>query len=186
MGRYEIIAQIIGIVAMAMNIISYQMKKQRSIIIMQFFGAALFTVNMFMIGAMVGGFLNAVGAVRALVYSNKQRFGADKFIWVLGFGMFYLVAYGLTFLVFDKEPTTQNLIVEFLPLIGMFATGIGFYLKEAKAVRVAGLISSPSWLVYNIFNFAIGGIICEVLALISIISAMYRLDRKKKEEVTEE
>lgn len=179
MDKYQIIAQTVGIVAMALNILSYQMKKQKSIIVMQFFGAALFTVNMFMIGAIVGGFLNAVGAVRALIYSNKQKFRADKFIWVLGFGVLYLVSYALTFLVFDKEPTKLNLIIEFLPIIGMFATGIGFYLKEARSVRRAGLVSSPSWLVYNIFNFAIGGIICEILALISIITAMYRLDKKK-------
>ncbi|MBO5915250.1 MAG: YgjV family protein [Clostridia bacterium] len=181
MDTYEIIAQAVGIVAMAMNIISYQLKKQKSIIAMQFFGAALFTVNMFMIGAIVGGFLNAVGAVRALVYVNKQKFKADRFIWVLGFGVLYFVAYGLTFFVFDKEPTAFNLIIEFLPIIGMFATGIGFYLKDAKSVRRAGLVSSPSWLIYNIFNFAIGGIICEILALISIITAMRRLDRKKEE-----
>ena len=181
MDTYEIIAQAVGIVAMAMNIISYQLKKQKSIIAMQFFGAALFTVNMFMIGAIVGGFLNAVGAVRALVYVNKQKFKADRFIWVLGFGVLYFVAYGLTFFVFDKEPTALNLIIEFLPIVGMFATGIGFYLKDAKSVRRAGLVSSPSWLIYNIFNFAIGGIICEILALISIITAMCRLDRKKEE-----
>lgn len=179
MDTYSVIAQSVGIVAMALNILSYQMKKQKSIIVMQFFGAALFTVNMFMIGAIVGGFLNAVGAVRAIIYSNKQKFRADRFIWVIGFGMLYFVSYALTFLVFDKEPTTLNLIVEFLPIIGMFATGIGFYLKEARSVRRAGLVSSPSWLVYNIFNFAIGGIICEILALVSIITAMRRLDRKK-------
>lgn len=179
MDTYSVIAQSVGIVAMALNILSYQMKKQKSIIVMQFFGAALFTVNMFMIGAIVGGFLNAVGAVRAIIYSNKQKFRADRFIWVIGFGVLYFVSYALTFLVFDKEPTTLNLIVEFLPIIGMFATGIGFYLKEARSVRRAGLVSSPSWLVYNIFNFAIGGIICEILALVSIITAMRRLDRKK-------
>lgn len=179
METYEIIAQAIGIVAMSLNIISYQQKEQRKIIIMQLFGAALFAVNMFMIGAYVGGILNAVGAVRAVVYSDKKKFRTDRLIWVFGFGILYLTSYVLTFTVFGKEPTASNIIVEFLPLIGMFATGIGFYLTDAKSVRRMGLISSPSWLVYNIFNFAIGGIICEILAIFSIIIGMLRHDRKK-------
>ena len=179
METYEIIAQAIGIIAMSLNIISYQQKEQRKIIVMQLFGAALFAVNMFMIGATVGGILNAVGAARAVVYSNKKRFRADKLIWVFMFGILYLTSYALTFTVFGKEPTVTNIIVEFLPLIGMFATGIGFYLTDAKSVRRMGLISSPSWLIYNIFNFAIGGIICEILAIFSIIIGMIRHDRKK-------
>lgn len=176
---YDIVAQSVGIVAMALNILSYQQKKQRSIIVMQLFGAALFAVNMFMIGAVVGGFLNLIGAARAIVYYNKEKLRADKLIWVFGFGVLYCVSYALTFLVFGKEPTMLNFIIEFLPLIGMFATGIGFYLNNSRSIRRLGLVSSPSWLVYNIYNFALGGIICEILAIISIFIGMLRHDRKK-------
>ena len=180
MDTYDIIAQAIGIVAMALNILSYQQKQQRNIIIMQFFGASLFAVNMFMIGATVGGFLNLIGAFRAIVFANKERFRADKIIWVHFFNLLYITSYVLTFTVFEKEPTLINFIVEFLPIVGMVATGIGFYLSKASTVRKLGLVSSPSWLVYNVFNMAVGGIICEVLAMISIITAMIRLDLKKE------
>ena len=180
MDTYDIIAQTIGIIAMALNILSFQQKVQRNIIIMQFFGASLFAVNMFMIGATVGGFLNLLGAFRAIVFANKQKFRADKIIWVHFFNVMYLVSYILTFAVFGKERTLINFIIEFLPIIGMVASGIGFYLSEAKTVRKLGLVSSPSWLVYNICNMAVGGIICEILAMFSIVIGMIRHDRKKK------
>ena len=180
MDTYDIIAQAIGIVAMALNILSYQQKQQRNIIIMQFFGASLFAVNMFMIGATVGGLLNLIGAFRAIVFANKERFRADRIIWVHFFNLLYIASYVLTFTVFGKEPTWINFLVEFLPIVGMVATGIGFYLSKASTVRKLGLVSSPSWLVYNVFNMAIGGIICEILAMISIITAMIRLDFKKE------
>ena len=61
----------------------------------------------------------------------------------------------------------------------MIATTISFRLTDAKSIRRYGLISSPSWLVYNIVNFAIGAIICEVLSLCSIVIGMIRLDRNK-------
>ncbi len=182
MDTYEIIAQAIGIVAMALNILSFQQKVQRNIIIMQFFGASLFAVNMFMIGATVGGFLNLLGALRAIVFANKEKFRADKIIWVHFFNAMYLVSYIVTFAVFGKEPTFINFVIEFLPIIGMVASGIGFYLSEAKTVRKLGLVSSPSWLVYNIYNMAVGGIICEILAMVSIVIGMIRHDMKKQEK----
>lgn len=177
METYDIIAQSIGIVAMAINILSYQQKNQKNIIIMQLCGTSLFAVNMFMIGAVAGGCLNLIGALRALVYSNRKTFKADKLFWFFGFGALYLVAYALSFLVFGKEPILINFIIEFLPLIGMFSTGYAFYRDRAKTMRQMGLISSPSWLVYNVVNFALGGIICEILAMFSIVIGMIRHDR---------
>lgn len=177
---YNIIAQSIGIVAMIINIFSFQQKEQRKLIIMQFFGASLFAVNMFMIGATVGGCLNLIGAVRAVVYANKQKFRADNKLWLVGFIMTYLVSYVLTFTVFGKAPSAINLIVEFLPIIGMTASNIGFFMPDAKTVRRLGLVSSPSWMTYNIVNNAVGGIICEIFCMISIIIGIIRLDINKK------
>lgn len=180
MSPYEIAAQAIGIVAMTINVFSFQQKEQRKLIIMQFFGASLFAVNMFMIGAVVGGFLNLIGAFRAIVYSNKARFHADNKLWLVGFISLYILSYVLSFTVFEKEPTAVNLLVEILPIVGMVASNLGFCFKDAKTVRKLGLISSPSWLIYNIVNFALGGIICEILCFSSIIIGIIRLDIKRK------
>lgn len=182
MNPYEIAAQAIGIVAMAINILSFQQKEQRKLIIMQFFGASLFALNMFMIGAVVGGFLNLIGAVRAIVYANKQKFHAENKLWLVFFISAYLASYALTFTVFGKEPTAVNLIVEFLPIVGMTASNFGFFFKNASTVRKLGLVSSPSWLTYNIVNFALGGIICEILCMISIIIGIIRLDIRRNKQ----
>ncbi len=176
----DIIAQAIGIAAMAFNILSYQMKNQRGIIIMQLFGCALFSVNMFMLGGITGGILNFIAVIRAIIYSNKKFFRADKIIWVYGFVAIYLASYASTFLIFHKEPTAFNFIVEFLPIIGIISTTISFYLSDAKSVRLFALISSPVWLIYNITKVAMGGIICETISIISVFIGMLRHDIKKK------
>ncbi len=67
----EIIAQIIGIFAMAFNVLSYQQKSQRGVILFQLFGSALFSINFFMINALMGGILNLVGIARAVVFYTK-------------------------------------------------------------------------------------------------------------------
>jgi len=180
MNTTAIIAQIVGLFAMAFNIFSYQQKTQKAAIAFQLGGSILFAVNYLMLGAVVGGILNAVGTVRALVFLNKEKLNATRPVWLIGFTAVYLLSYVLTFTLFGKEATLFNLIVEFLPVIGMTATTISFRLSDAKDIRRFGLISSPSWLVYNIVSFSVGAIICEVLSLGSIFIGMLRLDRSKK------
>ena len=179
---FEFAAQLVGIAAMAFNILSYQQKSQKAVIGFQLFGSALFAANYFMLGATVGGILNLVGTVRAVVFLNRERFGAERPVWLAGFTAAYLLSYILTFTLFGKAPTAFNLIEEFLPVIGMTATTISFRLKDAGSIRRFGLISSPSWLIYNIVNFSIGAICCEVLSLGSILIGMWRFDVKKNKK----
>ena len=179
MNTFALIAQIVGIFAMTFNILSYQQKTQKGAIAFQLGGSTLFAINYLMLGAVVGGILNAVGIIRALVFLNREKLKATHPAWLAGFITVYLLSYGLTFTVFGKEPTLFNLIIEFLPVVGMTATTISFRLSDAKSIRRFGLISSPSWLVYNIVSFSVGAIICEVLSLGSIFIGMFRHDRKK-------
>ncbi len=175
----QFIGQVVGIAAMAFNILSYQQKNQKTVIGFQFFGSVLFAVNFLMLGALVGGILNIIGIVRACVFMNKEKIHAEKPVWLWGFIAAYLVTYVLTFTLFGTPVTALNLLIEALPVIGMTAITLGFRMTDAKAVRRMGLISSPSWLVYNIANGSIGAICCEVITLGSILIGMFRLDRKK-------
>lgn len=179
---YEIAAQGVGIIAMAFNILSYLQKTRKNVITFQLIGASLFAVNFFMLGATVGGILNAVAAVRAIIYLNKKKFHADSPIWLIGFISLYIASYVLNFTLFGKEFTLMNALIEVLPVIGMVAINLSYIKNDAKTVRLFGLVSSPSWLIYNIANFALGAIICEVLSICSIISGIIKYDIKKKNE----
>lgn len=173
-------AQIIGVFAMIFNIWSYQQKSQKYIIALQLLGSALFTAHFFMLGAYMGGLLNAVGIVRAVVFLLKDKLKSDHVLWLIGFIVIYLLSYILTFTLLGKEFNLINATVEILPVIGMTATTFAFRCKTAKITRLLGFVSSPSWLIYNIVNFAIGAICCEVFSLLSIVVGLIRLDRKGK------
>ncbi len=180
MTTTQIIAQIIGIVAMAFNILSYQFKKKSTVIAAQLLGGTFFAVNFLMLGATVGGILNILAVVRATVFLFKDKLKADRLPWLIGFAASYIAVYILNFTLFGKAPTGFNLIVEILPVIGMLALNIGFMRKDASDIRKFGLISSPAWLIYNIIVGSWGAIICESLTLISIFAAMLRIDKPKK------
>jgi hypothetical protein len=163
---------------MAANVVAFQFKDRRHVILCQFVGSVLFAVNMFMIGAVMGGLLNIVGIARAVVYINKDRIRIP-IAYVNGIFMaLYLTSYLLVFAVFGKEPTLSNLLTEILPLIGMGAMTIGLSMKDAKAIRICGFVNSPCWLIYNCLVFSLGGILSEVLGLVSVISAYIRMDLK--------
>ena len=180
MTPFELIAQAVGIAAMAFNILSFQQKTQKSVIGFQLFGSILFAVNFFMLNAPVGGILNLVGALRAIVFMNREKFRADHCAWLIFFTTLYVSSYILTFTVFQKELTPVAGIIELLPVIAMTVTTISFRMQSAKSIRKFGLISSPSWLIYNIANFAVGAIICEVLSLGSIVIGLIRYDLKPR------
>jgi len=180
MKPIEIIAQIVGIFAMLFNILSYQGKKQKTVIALQLIGGALFAINFLLLGALVGGILNILATIRAIVFLFKDKLKADRLPWLFGFVASYIAVYILNFTAFGKEPTAFNLIVEVLPVIGMLALNIGFMLKNASDVRKCGLVSSPAWLIYNIIVGSWGAIACEALTLISIFVGMFRHDKKRK------
>ena len=175
-------AQAIGIAAMVGNIISYQFKSKKTLLFIQFISASLFAVNMFMLDALMGGILNIVGMARALVYMNKEKIKIPIKLVNFIFIILYLTSYALAFTLFDTEPTTKNLIVELLPVIGTSVMTIAISGNDAKRIRLWGFINSPCWLIYNCFNFAIGGILCESISLVSITSAFIRIDLKGKKE----
>ena len=179
MQTKELIAQGIGLVAMCFTISSYQGKSQKTVVGLLTAGSVLFFVNFLMLGATVGAMLNLLGAVRGLVFFYREKLKADRLPWLLGFSAAYFAVYVLTFTVFGTEPTAKNLLIELLPVVGMQALNIGYACKSAAAIRRFGLISSPSWLIYNIAVVSWGAILCETITLASILIGILRLDRKK-------
>lgn len=180
MTAVEIIAQIIGIVAMLVSFLSFQQKERKTVIIFQIASTTLFAINFFMLGAIVGALLNVVAAIRSVVFMDKAKSKGDHPAWLCAFFFVYILSYVATFTVFDKEPTAINLVIEVLPVIGMVLTTIGFRQNDAKAIRKYCLLNAPLWLVYNIYNMSIGAIIGESVNIISIVIGTLRHDIKRR------
>ena len=174
--------QAIGIVAMTLNISAYQFKSKRNLLLCLCMGSALFSVNLFLLGAVTGAIMNVLSVIRSLVYVKLDRLSISvKWVNIM-FIVAYLISYALSFTVFGIEPTVKNFILELLPIIAMISMTIAFAGNNAKIIRLSGFISSPCWLVYNIFNNAIGGMLCEIITLVSITSALIRIDILGKKE----
>lgn len=176
----SIIGQIIGIVAMIMAFISFQCKTQKTIMYFQICAGLLFSIHFGLIGALSGMVLNGIAVPRAIIFSQRSKYKwAKSNFWVVFFIVICCATYILPFTIYGTEPSLKNLLLEILPVIGMIATTVSFSMKKASSVRVFSLISSPAWLVYNLFHQSLGGVITECIVMISIFIGMIRLDRNK-------
>ena len=180
MPTNSLIPQIIGIIGMTLNILSYQPKNKKNILLLQLCGSIFFAVNLLWLGAITGAILNLINIALTLVFLYKDKTRAHRFIWFVIFSVAYISAYVVSFVIFKKEPSIQNLTVELLPVIASILAVISYRMKDSKAIRKLGWIRSPLWLIYDAVAFSIGGILCEVFTLVSILVGVLRLDINKK------
>ncbi len=178
MEKIEIIAQIMGILGMAFMISSFQIKKNRTLLITQGIGGFLFFLNYILMGAIVGAGLNIVAIIRAIL-GSKEKSRNKKTFWILAclyvlMAVIYVVL-SLKDGSFNPLLVLWNIILTAAQIVGTWA----FWKNDGALIRKANLFCvSPIWLFNNIFiTFTIGGILCEVFCLSSIIISLIRFGK---------
>ncbi|MBE6782890.1 MAG: YgjV family protein [Ruminococcaceae bacterium] len=166
------IGQIIGFIAMAIIVISYQQKSHKHILTFQMVSGLLFTVHYILLGAYTGAIMNLLGAFRSLVYANRGKKWASGVVWPIVFSIGFLIS-GIF---------TWNGIFSIFPMIAMLMSSVVLWIEQPKINRMFSLPTSTCWLIYNIKEMSIAGIVTEVFVLTSIIIGILRLDIKRKEK----
>ena len=179
MELVELVAQLIGLVAMVIAVSSFQVKSQKGIVSVLIISTSLWTLHYLLKGLYVGALLNLICAIRSVIYSKRSTHKwAASTVWIYVFTALSFVVYALQFTVFGTERTAGNFILQLLPVIGVFATSIGFRSKTGFGVRASQLVSGPVWLIYNIIGKSIGGAVTEVIATASVVVGIIRHDLK--------
>ncbi len=171
-----IISQIIGVGAVALYLLSFQLKKRRQIVWCTCLSNALYVLQYILLGAFSGAvmdFLSTLSSFFAGKKNTPQFKRHNKLIAILSCGL--IVAAGVTLAVIRKDP------VELLPIAGaLFQTG-GLWFENEQTIRKFGLAGAPFWLIYNFISQAYGAALGSVLAICSVVIAMVRY-RKKRED----
>ena len=55
-------------------------------------------------------------------------------------------------------------------------TTVAYGIKNTRIIRILTLPTSTCWLIYNYLSGSSAGVICEILSLVSIITAMIRIE----------
>ena len=173
-------AQVLSMAGLACVVGSYQQKKKSALIAVQATGGALFAVHYLLLGAYSGFLMNSLAVLRGIVFYKEHRSPTTGRVWVGIIIALSLVAYALSFTLFNTPPSPMNLFLELLPVIGTIVLTISFNMNHAGQIRIMGFINSTCWIIYNIAHVSIGGIGCEILCFASIIIGILRYDLKRK------
>ena len=171
MTTIEIIANIIGVIAILLGFLSYQIKDRKGVLALQSLTTITFIVHYFLLGEMSGMVMNAVGIVRNVFYFNKEkRFFSWKW-WPCVFALISciggIIAWDAWYSVFVVVGITINTVCMSL---------------SAQNIRKSILVTSPMVLIYNIFAKSISGAVYETVAIVSSAIGIIRFTRQKKEE----
>lgn len=173
MNTTQIIAQGFGILGLIIIVLSFQFKENKKFFIFQGLGGLLFFLNFIMIGAVAGALFNLTNFVRGALFSKNR-----KKLWKLIVAE-TLYTFCFVFSIFTGDLNLFKIFISFLPYIALVFMSICMWKGNEKHIRYHQIIyMSPAWIVHNIFNFSLGGLICETM---NIISSVVALARQKKE-----
>lgn len=167
----ELIGQIVGIVAMVINILAVQFKKPRQLFICRLVSSALWGLNFLLLGSPTGAIINIVNIIRSVFLLRKQT-TTKTFLWIT---LALYTAAGLATMTYEFS---LLMVVDILIILSQLVDSAGMWTNNFKVIRYCQLFAiSPVWLVHNILVFSIGGIITEVFTILSTLIAMYRYRR---------
>lgn len=171
----EIIAMIVGVIAVTLYFLGYLQKKRQNIILFNVTSRILYILQYILLGAFSGAALDVAGAVSSILAERKNKISLIKkhtklFVIIMDI---IIVIVGL-FL--------YKSIFDVLPIIGVLLHTTAFWIDDEKAIRRVSFLGSPFWLVYNFVSGAYPSCIGDILSMVSIAIAMVRYgDFKKKE-----
>ena len=177
MTTKEIIAQALGIIGMVIFILSFQVKENKKLVLIQGIGGFMFFLNFMLIGAVAGALLNLCATVRGLLLMKNP-----KKTWKIV--VIELLLLGCTILsVSTNWGDWLQIALAVLVYIGLALISFYMWKDNGKQLRICQVaITSPAWLIHNIFNFTIGGLICETFNIISVIVSFIRYGKNGFEE----
>ena len=170
----KIAGNILGLLAVAMFVLSYQMKSRRNIILLNASSRLLFIIQYLLLGAFEGALLDTIAFFVSLLCQKRDH----KFIK----NHFALTVILSDVAIFALGMITYKNIFSLLPILGVIFETLALWMKKERTIRIASLLGAPFWLVYNTLNYAYGSSIGNVITLISIGIAIVRYDILKKQQ----
>lgn len=175
---HPIIPNTVGILAVALFLLSYQQKRRGGIIFCNTVSRILYIVQYLMLGAFEGAVLDILGAAASVVAGKKDAgfIGRHKrVIFLLTDAV--IIAAGL--LLYEN-------VFSLLPIVGVLLHTGAFWLNDERIIRRISLAGSPFWFVYNLYSRAYGSAVGDVLTMLSILIAMLRYRGTVKKDPAED
>lgn len=170
MNIQNILAQVFGLIGLVIIVSSFQCKKNKFFFLFQGIGSFMFFLNFILISAYAGALFNLVNLIRGLLFSKE-----DKKLWKLILVELSYTACFIFSLTLIRGEGIMAFVSALLPYVALVAMSVLMWKGNGTHIRIFQVtLMSPAWIVHNIFNFSIGGILCESFNMLSTIISFVR------------
>lgn len=169
-NAWDIIIQLIGFLALAASLISFQFKKHNHILLLRTASELIFALQYVLLGAWTAAIMDGVSVVRNTLYTHLVKKNRSTTPVIVAFGIFVMVTGIITF----DGP------VSLLPIISKLLTTVSYGMKNERWLRIITLPSCIFWIIYNLFAGSIAGILADTMTLVSLVIAIYQFDIRKE------
>ena len=167
-------AQIIGLTAVVLFLLSYQMKTRGGIIAMNLTSRILYIVQYLLLGAISGAVLDVLGSLASVVAQNREKTFIKKHLRavIISIDAIMVIA-GVIICIINQS------LLDLLPIAGVLLHTSAFWLTDERKIRLVSLTGSPFWFVYNFASRAYGSAAGDLFTMVSIIIAMIKYRKVK-------
>lgn len=165
----KLIAQIIGIIAICLWLISLQCKKKKDILVFQIIASLFYSLQYFCLFAFSAGLIDFTSAIRNIVFyfEEKKKNKISKLTLVIF----------ITLAIFIGTLTFYSW-VSLLPIIASLIYIYGLWQDNLKVTRITLILSDIIWLIHNFF---VGAYVCCIGNVLQIIFGIVALVRFRKD-----
>ena len=166
----KIIANGFGVLSTLCFIISFQVKSNKGLFIIQSIANVFYGVQFYLLGAVGGLFNMGMQILRNLLLVKKEEWQ-----WLSWKGWAPLLCVpSLIYMII-----TWTSWLDLLPFIAMAVGTFCYWTNSAKMLRLSELICvSPAWILYDIMEGAYGGLLTELVILSSVVVSIIRFGWK--------
>ena len=151
-------AQICGLAALAIKIVSFRGKSYRRLLRRQVVSSAVNAAQYLFLGAWAGAIKSLMGAIRNLVFTRYSKRRSPVF-WPALFSVAMTV---FTVAVYQGP-------ISLLPLLTFVAYTLGIWSQDTRWVRVTEIFGCLLFIVYNICVGAYAGLLATLAELTGVI-----------------
>ena len=166
----KIIANGFGVLSTICFIVSFQIKSNRALYIIQSLANVFYGTQFYLLGATGGLFNMGMQIVRNLLLLK-----IDDWTWLKWKGWAALFCIPSLIYMFVCWSGWLDLLPFIAYAVGTFA----FWTDNAKMIRLSELVCvSPAWLAYDLISGAYGGVLNELVILGSVVVSIIRFGWK--------
>ena len=163
-----IIAQVIGFLVIAVDIVCMSQLTTKKVYLYNALGNALVTLQYLVLGAWTGALCSLIAVLRNIVFSRYKN----------NIPLYILIIYIIIVLILNIP--FANSIVDMIPIINIIIYAIALWTKKIMNIKMIGLVTCIDGVIYDYNKRAYVTIFREIIDGIIAIRCIYILIKNKK------